>query len=235
MNYTEVLASKIQGLRKQEGLTQATLAEKLNISFQAVSKWESGQSSPDITLLPELSEIFGVSIDALFGREAATNVETASVLSEALPWKNDNTLHAAVFRGKRLLRESNLNSNFVFVIQGEALNVDCHWDLQCEDIAGNASAGGDLNCADVGKDASAGGDISCGEIHGNANSGGDLSCANVDGNASAGCDLNCSDVGGDAYAGCDLNCSDVGGDASAGCDLSCGIIQGNAKAGRGLN
>lgn len=52
-------------LRKRCGFTQAELAEKLNVSNKAVSKWESGQGYPDISLFPILSALFGVSIDYL--------------------------------------------------------------------------------------------------------------------------------------------------------------------------
>ena len=54
-------------LRKQYGLTQEQLAEKLNVSRQAITKWESGQSMPDIENLKELSYIFSVSMDSLVG------------------------------------------------------------------------------------------------------------------------------------------------------------------------
>lgn len=54
-------------LRKKEGITQEQLAEKLNVSRQAVTKWESGQSLPDIENLKEISYIFSVSIDSLVG------------------------------------------------------------------------------------------------------------------------------------------------------------------------
>ena len=46
------------------------LAERLNISFQAVSNWERGNSMPDISKLPELAELFGISIDELLGKKS---------------------------------------------------------------------------------------------------------------------------------------------------------------------
>ena len=52
-------------LSKQAGLTQEQLAEKLDVSRQAITKWESGQSLPDIENLKEISYIFSVSIDSL--------------------------------------------------------------------------------------------------------------------------------------------------------------------------
>ena len=53
--------------RKAMGLTQQQLAEKLHVSYQAVSKWENGTSCPDIDLLPRLASVFQISIDALLG------------------------------------------------------------------------------------------------------------------------------------------------------------------------
>ncbi len=60
------LGIKIKQLRYKASLTQEQLAGRLSVSPQAVSKWENGAAMPDIGLLPELAEIFGVSIDELF-------------------------------------------------------------------------------------------------------------------------------------------------------------------------
>lgn len=55
----------IQRLRRSEGLTQKELARKLNVSFQAVSKWENGDSLPDTALLPDLCEALNTTADKL--------------------------------------------------------------------------------------------------------------------------------------------------------------------------
>ena len=60
------IGKKIRQLRFKAGLTQEQLAEKLGLGAQAVSKWENAAAMPDITTLPLLAEIFGVSIDDLF-------------------------------------------------------------------------------------------------------------------------------------------------------------------------
>ena len=60
------LGSVIKRLRTEQGVTQDALAEYLGISYQAVSKWETGTTLPDITLLPKLAAFFGVRIDELF-------------------------------------------------------------------------------------------------------------------------------------------------------------------------
>ena len=60
------IGNKIKFLRKKAGFTQEQLASRLGVSGQSISKWENEISMPDITLLPPIAEIFGVSIDELF-------------------------------------------------------------------------------------------------------------------------------------------------------------------------
>jgi len=60
------IGSAIKKLRVSKNVTQEQLAEYLNVSFQAVSKWETGVTVPDVALLPKMAMFFGVSIDALF-------------------------------------------------------------------------------------------------------------------------------------------------------------------------
>jgi transcriptional regulator with XRE-family HTH domain len=68
---------KLQQLRKQKGLTQEQLAEKMFVSRTAVSKWESGKGYPNLDSLKYLSEIFSVSIDDLLsGEELISLAET---------------------------------------------------------------------------------------------------------------------------------------------------------------
>ncbi|MBR7094817.1 MAG: helix-turn-helix domain-containing protein [Clostridia bacterium] len=65
-----ILSEKIVTFRKKAGLSQADLADKLGISRQAVCKWESGESAPDIGNLKQLSIIFNVSLDVLLNDKA---------------------------------------------------------------------------------------------------------------------------------------------------------------------
>lgn len=60
----------IKELRERHNMTQKELADKLQVSFQTVSKWENGVNLPDITHIPRLAEIFGVSADVILGLEA---------------------------------------------------------------------------------------------------------------------------------------------------------------------
>lgn len=75
----QTLGKRIIENRKRLGLTQDRLAEQLGVTAQAVSKWENDQSCPDITTLPKLAEIFGISTDELLGIE---KVHEAEVLPE---------------------------------------------------------------------------------------------------------------------------------------------------------
>ena len=59
------LGKRIAQYRKEKGLTQEALAQAMNVSAQAVSKWENDQTCPDITSLPQLSRILDVTVDEL--------------------------------------------------------------------------------------------------------------------------------------------------------------------------
>ena len=63
------LGDKLKSLRKEKNISQEKLAQYLNVSFQAVSKWENGSTYPDIELLPEISRFFGITVDELLGAE----------------------------------------------------------------------------------------------------------------------------------------------------------------------
>jgi transcriptional regulator with XRE-family HTH domain len=64
----ESFGQRFQRLRKAKGYTQEQIAEKVNISYQAVSKWENDITSPDISILGELANILEVTVDELLGR-----------------------------------------------------------------------------------------------------------------------------------------------------------------------
>ncbi len=60
------LGEKIKALRKAQGISQEILAQALGCSFQAVSKWETGVTMPDVAMIPAIASFFGVSTDELF-------------------------------------------------------------------------------------------------------------------------------------------------------------------------
>ncbi len=73
----ETFGERFTRLRKQKGFTQDDVAEKLNISPQAVSKWENDINLPDIGLLNEISEILEVTIDELLGKISKTKADVS--------------------------------------------------------------------------------------------------------------------------------------------------------------
>lgn len=91
------IGKRIMQHRKQLGLTQDQLAEKLGVTAQAVSKWENDQSCPDISTLPVLADIFGTSVDALLGRQEP--VYQAEVVEEEDDSREPEGFH---FQGNNL-------------------------------------------------------------------------------------------------------------------------------------
>lgn len=69
----KTIGKKLYDLRKQSGFTQDYVAEKLGVSAQAVSKWENDIACPDIMTLPNIAQLYGITIDELF-----TNAEVQS-------------------------------------------------------------------------------------------------------------------------------------------------------------
>jgi len=73
----KTLGATIACLRKEKGMTQADLAEKMGVTDKAVSKWERDLSCPDIGSVPKLAEILGVSLDELLQSSAAPRKKAA--------------------------------------------------------------------------------------------------------------------------------------------------------------
>lgn len=99
------IGNKIYELRKGKNLSQEALAEKLGVARQTISKWELGETSPDLRQAKRLAEFFGVSLNELAGDEALDNTpagnETAATVYEAKPTvqpkpKNKNKIVKAV-------------------------------------------------------------------------------------------------------------------------------------------
>ena len=85
-------------LRKEKGLTQNELAEKLFVSYQAVSQWENGNTNPDVSIIPNIADTFEISIDELFGRKTKKEVNSTLNVKEY----DDNTLYIVLAKGKNL-------------------------------------------------------------------------------------------------------------------------------------
>ena len=78
-----ILADKIIDLRKKSGWSQEELAAKLNVSRQAVSKWEGAQSVPDLERVLQMSRLFGVSTDYLLKDEQTAADSTGDAFSDS--------------------------------------------------------------------------------------------------------------------------------------------------------
>ncbi|MBR2639516.1 MAG: helix-turn-helix transcriptional regulator [Oscillospiraceae bacterium] len=86
----QTLGQKIAELRKAKNLTQLELANQLNITDKAVSKWERDISCPDINTFPKLAEILGISVDELLqanasGKENNKKEDTSDLLLKVIP------------------------------------------------------------------------------------------------------------------------------------------------------
>lgn len=80
------LHEKIYTLRKKQNLSQEALSEKLGVSRQSVSKWETGEATPEVTKLLSLSKIFGVTTDYLLNDESEEEVKIIEVKEEPSPF-----------------------------------------------------------------------------------------------------------------------------------------------------
>ncbi len=86
------IGEKIRHYRLEKNMTQEKLAEELSLSFQAISKWERNESLPDVTIISRLSQILGVSCDALLtDHNYFQEIETENIM------KRLNTLDDAVY------------------------------------------------------------------------------------------------------------------------------------------
>lgn len=111
----KTLGSKISSLRKERGLTQSALADKLNISAQAISKWETDQAAPDISLLAPLAKILDTSIDYLLN-ENAEEPETIFV-----PEPDERDYSKLILKIRVINEEDKVNINVPFLLVKQML------------------------------------------------------------------------------------------------------------------
>ena len=236
------ICEMIREQRRLRGISQEKLAEACGVTVQAVSKWETQMSLPDISILPLIASFFGITMDVLFfGTERETSDLTASRSNTAetpMLFPDDGILRVVQYRGNVLLQSAELpNTPAVSLCIPETkadtpVSVEIWGNASVEgDINGSVHAGGNVECCNVNGCITAEGYISCEDVHGSATAGGNLECGDVNGSASAGKNLTCGDVGNYASSSGDLVCGDIGGDAKAGGCITSGDIGGNAEAG----
>ena len=192
------LGNKIAQYRKSMNITQDALAQQLGVTNQAVSKWESDQCCPDVMLLPKLADIFGITLDELFGREFQPVKEVAVPASE---WPDDNVLRVVMYVGQRLVGYGPAKEGYEYHYHGAVNGVVSCATISCGDVMGNVEVSGNLTCGNVAGDVDAGGNVTCGNVEGNVDAGCNVTCGNVEGDVDAGCTVECAQVNGDIDAG----------------------------------
>lgn len=112
-----IFSEKLAVLRKNKGLTQEALAEKLNVSRQAVAKWESGQAYPDISNLIQISNLMNVTVDYL-----VRDGECMKSLSSEEGTGSDANLEELI----QFRLEANVNTYAAFMNEVESTRLDSH-------------------------------------------------------------------------------------------------------------
>ncbi|MBQ8719116.1 MAG: helix-turn-helix domain-containing protein [Clostridia bacterium] len=109
----KTIGSFISALRRAAGMTQRDLAEQLNVSDKAVSRWERDESAPDLTLLPLIADLFGITVDELLRGQRKANTEVQplredgeSVATSTVPPSNKRQ---KMLFGNRLRKQKMLN------------------------------------------------------------------------------------------------------------------------------
>lgn len=213
------LGKKILELRKEKGITQNELAEKLYVSYQAISQWENGNTNPDISLIPDIAKVFGVTIDELFSVESKienySDIRTVNF--------SPNKLYIVVVDGGKVQRIMDYkqtiatDEDITIKLEGDCKQVESHFSVTvngevsgcvaagdsvtCKGITGSVTAGDSVNCQSVGGSITAGDSISCYDVGGSVSAGGDVKCGNVGGSVSSGGDVIANDITGDIYSG----------------------------------
>ena len=143
-NTNIVLAANIQKYRKKRGFTQEELAQKLGVTFQAVSKWENAKSAPDIFFLPMMAELFGCYIDELFSRDIKTEMNYG-VCTE-LPWYDDDIIRGVVCLGRKILQVTDdIMGKFTFELNGDTKSVQSECNISVHgSVSGGCNANGML-------------------------------------------------------------------------------------------
>ena len=258
MDIQSNVANNIKKYRKEQGLSQEALAEKLRVTSQAVSKWECMQSIPDIEAMIEICNLMGISLDKLVLdkdpevviKEVIVEKETEEskgeehydrrgffnkIYFDALP--DDNDLRVLQFKGRRLLREHDYDRKIRIPLAidndrfpDKTVNVHIVGNADIDgDISGSLNAGDSVSCGNVGASVRAGDSVNCGNVGASVNAGDGVNCGNVGASVSAGDSVNCGNVGNSVSAGDSIRCGDVNTIAKCSGDIHCKCVTGTIK------
>ena len=109
----ENMGQIIKRLRKERNLTQEELAEQLNVSAQAISKWENGTSMPDISQVIPIANFFEISTDTLFSRNVQENKQNVKLLIQNIQNSTEGNDYARFEKLKSLLYEYPANTEIL--------------------------------------------------------------------------------------------------------------------------
>lgn len=177
------LGNTILKYRKELGITQESLAQQLEVTNQAVSKWESDQCCPDVMLLPRLADIFDITLDELFERKSP---EKTPQVVEELPWPDDGSLRGVLYLGRKLIdhgKGPKCQLSFMECVEGDVYS---HFSVSCGDVRGDVDSGTDVHCGSVFGDVDAGVSVVCGDVMGDVDAGVSVKCGSVGGSVDAG-------------------------------------------------
>ena len=223
--------------RKKQGLPQEELAQRLGVTNQSVSKWESAQCCPDISLIPKLADIFDVSIDELFGRAPSVND-----ICGQFPLRDDDIFRVVVARGKKVMLVDDLDKTVDITFPRNCnettrqyFKVEVFGNISCDSsINGDVIGHGMIECNQINGDIKeCKNNISCkGAINGDVNAEGNVGCGDsISGNVSCGENVACGDgIGGKVNCGGSITCGDgINGDIKCGGNIECKKIEGNVE------
>ncbi len=140
------LASQLQLLRKEKGLTQEELASIFNVTNQSISKWETGQSCPDIATLPDIADFFGVSVDDLLGYRPSSTINSIYLQMNTLisSIADDGEKMDTVYRLARLANactRKNETDTIAPLIAGKSTNSQSYFQAYGDKFGGLSSQG----------------------------------------------------------------------------------------------
>lgn len=124
---------KLRKLRKQKDMTQEQLAEYLCVSPQAVSRWETGATCPDISTLPQIAELFGITIDELLGvSEKEKQREINAAIADAEEKADRGEAEAAIIDLREILNKYPNNERLLCCLM-YVLYVACEDEELCRE------------------------------------------------------------------------------------------------------
>ncbi len=232
--------SKIAYYRKERNMTQEELASQFDISNQAVSKWETGQSYPDVELLPKIADFFEISLDELFGREFSIKKSAEAVNEKGQDDERKEAIGQATLPAPVTLPDTigwpvpeqrdtfdDRDALYVVLYQGSRLVHEEEIKKHFGHIANKLSFSYDGPALNVYSIFS----VVCDNVQGNVTAGGYVECGDVGDSVAAGSYVECGDVGCNVQSAAYVECGDVGGNVSAEGNVECGDVGGSVTAG----